>query len=54
MSLLTHSDSTIHQDLSKQERALIDIKEGHLRISSGLEHQDDLIAYILQALSHVS
>ena len=54
MSFLTHSDSTIHQDLSKQERALIDIKEGHLRISSGLEHQDDLIAYILQALSHVS
>jgi O-succinylhomoserine sulfhydrylase len=53
-SLATHPTSTTHQNLSDHERALIGIKEGHLRISSGLEHKDDLIADILQALSHVS
>lgn len=53
-SLVTHPASTTHQNLSDHERALIGIKEGHLRISSGLEHKDDLIADILQALSHVS
>ena len=53
-SLVTHPASTTHQNLSERERTQIGIKEGHLRISSGLEHKDDLIADILQALSHVS
>ena len=39
---------------AEQERALIGIKEGYLRISSGLEHKDGLILDILQALSYES
>ena len=53
-SLVTHPAITTHKNSSDHERALIGIKEGHLRILFGLEHKDDLIGDILQALSHVS
>ncbi|MDA9190411.1 O-succinylhomoserine sulfhydrylase [Alphaproteobacteria bacterium] len=53
-SLITHPTTTTHQNLSEEERAIIGITEGHLRLSAGLEHKDDLNEDILQALKYVS
>ena len=49
-SLACHPASTTHMNLTKDERQLLEISEGHVRLSVGLEHPDDLTADILQAL----
>ena len=49
-SLACHPASTTHMNLSEDERQLLEISEGHVRLSVGLEHADDLAADILQAL----
>ena len=49
-SLACHPASTTHMNLSEDERLMLEISEGHVRLSVGLEHADDLAADILQAL----
>lgn len=49
-SIVTHPASTTHSKLSVKERQESGITEGMVRISVGLEHIDDIIADISQAL----
>ncbi len=49
-SIVTHPASTTHSKLSVEERAETGITDGMVRISVGLEHIDDIIADIVQAL----
>ncbi len=50
-SIATHPASTTHSKLSEQERAAVGILPGLIRISVGLEHIDDIIADVDQALN---
>lgn len=49
-TIVTHPASTTHSKLSIEERAAVGISDGMVRISVGLEHIDDIIADIAQAL----
>ncbi|MEE1962303.1 O-succinylhomoserine sulfhydrylase [Flagellimonas taeanensis] len=49
-SIVTHPASTTHSKLSKEEREAVGITDGMVRVSVGLEHIDDIIADIDQAL----
>jgi O-succinylhomoserine sulfhydrylase len=49
-SIVTHPTSTTHSKLSEAERVQVGIVPGLIRISVGLEHRDDIIADIAQAL----
>ena len=49
-SIVTHPASTTHSKLSVEERAETGITDGMVRVSVGLEHIDDIIADINQAL----
>ena len=49
-SIVTHPSSTTHSKLSEAERVQVGIVPGLIRISVGLEHRDDIIADIEQAL----
>ncbi len=49
-SIVTHPASTTHSKLSEEERMTAGITSGMVRISVGLEHIDDIIADIDQAL----
>ncbi len=49
-SIAAHPASTTHSKLSEEERKAVGITPGLIRISVGLEHVDDLIADIEQAL----
>ncbi len=49
-SIVTHPASTTHSKLTKEERLASGITDGSIRISVGLEHIDDIIADIEQAL----
>jgi O-succinylhomoserine sulfhydrylase len=49
-SLVTHPATTTHQRLTPQARAELGISEGFIRFSAGLEHPDDLIEDLDQAL----
>jgi O-succinylhomoserine sulfhydrylase len=49
-SLITHPATTTHQRFTPEERAEMGVSEGLVRLSVGLEHKDDLIADLLQAL----
>jgi O-succinylhomoserine sulfhydrylase len=49
-TIVTHPASTTHSKLSIDERAAVGISDGMVRISVGLEHIDDIIADIKQAL----
>jgi O-succinylhomoserine sulfhydrylase len=50
-SIASHPASTTHAKLSEEERLAVNITPGLIRISVGLEHKDDILADILQALS---
>ena len=50
-SLPTHPASTTHRQLNPQELAKAGVSEDMLRLSVGIEHVDDLIADLDQALS---
>jgi O-succinylhomoserine sulfhydrylase len=50
-SIVTHPTSTTHSKLTEEERAQVGIAPGMVRISVGLEHPDDLVADIEQALA---
>ena len=49
-SIVTHPTSTTHSKLSEAERQQVGIVPGMVRVSVGLEHRDDIIADIEQAL----
>jgi O-succinylhomoserine sulfhydrylase len=50
-SIATHPASTTHSKLTDAERAQVGIYPGLIRISVGLEHIDDIIADVEQALA---
>jgi len=49
-SIASHPASTTHAKLSEAERQEVNITPGLIRISVGLEHVDDILSDILQAL----
>lgn len=49
-TIATHPASTTHSKLTPAERAAVDITDGLIRISCGLEHIDDIVKDIFQAL----
>lgn len=52
-SIVTHPASTTHSKLSVEERAETGITDGMVRISVGLEHVEDIITDIRQALDQL-
>jgi O-succinylhomoserine sulfhydrylase len=52
-SIASHPASTTHAKLTEEERKAVNITPGLIRISVGLEHQDDILQDILQALEAV-
>ncbi|PZN98205.1 MAG: O-succinylhomoserine sulfhydrylase [Hyphomicrobiales bacterium] len=52
-SLIVHPATTTHQRFSPEIRASMGIGEGLIRLSIGLEHADDLVADLAQALAGV-
>jgi O-succinylhomoserine sulfhydrylase len=52
-SLITHPATTTHQRITPQARADLGISDGFLRLSVGLEHQDDILEDVLAALQKV-
>jgi len=52
-SIATHPASTTHSKLSEADRLEVGISDGLVRISVGLEHVDDIIADLKQALEYV-
>ena len=49
-SIASHPASTTHAKLSEEERTAVNITPGLIRISVGLEHTEDILEDILQAL----
>lgn len=49
-SLITHPATTTHSNMTAPERAAIGITDGLLRLSVGIEHRDDLLRDLSQAL----
>jgi O-succinylhomoserine sulfhydrylase len=49
-SLITHPATTTHQRLTPQARAELGITDGLVRLSVGLEHEDDIAADLTAAL----
>lgn len=49
-SIASHPASTTHAKLTEEERLAVNITPGLIRISTGLEHADDILDDILQAL----
>jgi len=49
-SLITHPSTTTHKNLPQEEQVLVGITDGLLRLSVGVEHADDLISDLEQAL----
>jgi O-succinylhomoserine sulfhydrylase len=50
-SIVTHPASTTHSKLTKEERLNVGITPGLIRISIGLEHHEDIIEDLKQALT---
>ena len=50
-TIVTHPASTTHSKLSEADRLEVGITDGLVRISVGLEHVDDVIADLEQALN---
>ncbi|OEK03819.1 O-succinylhomoserine sulfhydrylase [Roseivirga sp. 4D4] len=51
-TIVTHPSSTTHAKLTEGERQKVDITPELIRVSVGLEHIDDIIVDIQQALNH--
>lgn len=49
-TIVTHPASTTHSKLKEEERLAVGIRPGMIRISAGLEHIDDIIGDVEQAL----
>jgi O-acetylhomoserine (thiol)-lyase len=52
-SLAIHPASTTHSQLSAEDQMASGVTPGYVRLSIGIEHIDDIIADISQALSKV-
>jgi len=52
-SIVTHPASTTHSKLSEEDRLEVGIKPGLVRVSVGLEHVDDVIDDLEQALNSI-
>ena len=52
-SIVTHPASTTHSKLSEEDRLEVGIKPGLVRVSVGLEHVDDVINDLKQALNSI-
>jgi O-acetylhomoserine (thiol)-lyase len=52
-SLATHPASTTHRQLDPQELAKAGVSEGMVRLSVGIEHVEDLLEDLEQALAAV-
>jgi len=52
-SLITHPATTTHQRITQKQRDDLGISDGFVRLSCGLEHADDLIEDVLDALKAV-
>jgi O-succinylhomoserine sulfhydrylase len=52
-SLVTHPATTTHQRLTPEARLELGITDGFVRFSAGLEHPDDIIADIVEALGAI-
>ncbi len=50
-TIITHPASTTHSKLSEEDRLAVGITSGLIRVSVGLEHIDDIIQDIEQAIS---
>lgn len=50
-SIVTHPASTTHSKLSEEDRLEVSITDGLVRVSVGLEHVDDIIKDLEQALN---
>lgn len=50
-SIATHPATSTHSKLTETERNLVGIEQGSVRLSVGLEHIDDILADIEQALA---
>lgn len=53
-SIITHPASTTHSKLSQEERAKVGISDGLIRLSVGLEHVDDILKDVEQAIAKSS
>lgn len=49
-SIATHPATSTHSKLTEEERLQVGIEQGTIRLSIGLEHIDDILADIKQAL----
>jgi O-acetylhomoserine (thiol)-lyase len=49
-SLAIHPASTTHSQLSSEDQALTGVSDGYVRLSIGIEHIDDILADLAQAL----
>jgi O-succinylhomoserine sulfhydrylase len=49
-SIITHPASSTHAKLSSEERLAVEITDGMIRLSVGLEHTDDVWDDLVQAL----
>src|SRR6478752_3778970 len=52
-SIASHPTSTTHTKLTEQERQAVAITPGLIRISVGLEHREDILQDIAQALDNI-
>jgi cystathionine beta-lyase/cystathionine gamma-synthase len=50
-TLVSHPATTTAAGLSREERASMGISDGLIRVSLGLEHPDDIVADVTQALT---
>jgi len=50
-SLAIHPASTTHSQLSSEEQIQSGVTEGYVRLSIGIEHIDDILADLDQALA---
>lgn len=53
-SLICHPFTTTHSNLDVKDRALLGITDGHIRLSVGLEHTDDLIDDIMTGYAAIN
>jgi O-acetylhomoserine (thiol)-lyase len=49
-SLAIHPASTTHSQLSPEDQLATGVSEGYVRLSIGIEHIDDILADLKQAL----
>jgi O-acetylhomoserine (thiol)-lyase len=49
-SLAIHPASTTHSQLTPEEQAQTGVTDGYVRLSIGIEHEDDILADLRQAL----